>query len=272
MDCSEIRDILDAYAISATSPEENDFVETHVAECIRCWDELTKAQRTAALLALSSPIEEAPEHLEKKIMAEARRDLAGIRQERRTPLFERLRFGWSTAAAGLGAASIAALAFAGFLQAQVNDLRDENDSLQASMAEANLELQRRDARLETVAQMADSLISIAGDPTSVEMAPVGNADEGMAVTYSWSKDHRSGVLVCQDVPPPPEGKVYQIWFSAANSRYAAGSFTPKDGECLEAIEVPDDWRDPTGIGLSIEDPEGVADQPQDGWLAYAYLP
>jgi FtsZ-binding cell division protein ZapB len=273
VDCNEIRDILDAYAISATSREESDAIETHVADCVRCWEELTKAQRTAALLALSSPIVEAPEHLESRVMAEARRGLASIRSEQNVPFLQRLRFGWSAAAAGLGAASVAALAFAGFLQAQVNDLRDENNSLEASMAEAAVELQRKDQQIENVSETTSQIANLLGETTTVEMTPKDTADESMIIQYSWGEDHRSGAVKCHDVPPPPDGQVYQVWFSTGGSRYAAGSFIPQDGDCFVPIELPDEWtQEPVGVGVSIEDPEAVVDKPQDGWLAYAYLP
>ncbi|HUF52531.1 MAG TPA: anti-sigma factor [Dehalococcoidia bacterium] len=271
MDCSEIRELLDAYAISATSRAEADSVERHVADCVRCWEELSKAQRTAALLALSVPMEEAPPAIGARLMAEARRDLAGIHTERRAPLLQRLRFGWSTAAAGLGAASVAALAFAGFLQAQVNDLRDENQVLQSEISAATVSLAQQNQALASASETQASLIRLAGETTSVEMTTSPQAEEEVSVAYTWSTDHRSGVVTCQDLADPPEGKVYQVWFSAGGSRYPAASFTPEDGSCLIAVDVPDGWREPTGVGISLEDPEAVANHPQDGWLAYAYL-
>jgi hypothetical protein len=38
------------------------------------------------------------------------------------------------------------------------------------------------------------------------------------------------------------------------------------------VTIPSGAWQPTGIGVSIEDPDAISDQPQDGWLVYAHLP
>ena len=120
-DCHEVMDILDAYALGAVGRGEARVLERHVADCIRCWEELNKAQRTAALLALSIPMTEAPSHLGERIMDAAQ----GKGQETgfATGIFQRLRFTPPVAAGALGCAALAALAFTALMQFQMGDLR-----------------------------------------------------------------------------------------------------------------------------------------------------
>lgn len=271
MDCNEVFDILDAYAIGALNPQESAQIEVHFADCVRCWDELGKSQRTAALLALSVHIEQAPPHLEQRIMAQAQRDIAGIREVARPSMLRRLRLGWSTAAAGLGTASLAALAFAGVLQAQVNDLRDENDTLQSQLLTANRELGRQVEAVNNLAQEQDSAVAVFSSKTpAVEMGAM--ADSDATIWYRWSADRRTGVVTCENVPSPPDGHVYQIWFASGDVRYPVDSFTPENGACNVLVQMPPDGEDPTGVGISLEDPDAISSHPQNGWLVYAHLP
>lgn len=71
MDCREVAELLDAYALGAAEREEDLAVREHVADCVRCWDELTDAQRTAALLALAVPLQHAGPSLRQRVIVRA---------------------------------------------------------------------------------------------------------------------------------------------------------------------------------------------------------
>jgi anti-sigma-K factor RskA len=271
INCNEVRDILDAYAIGALGVGESAQIEVHLADCVRCWEELGKAQRTAALLALSVPIQQAPPDIERRIMAEVRREVASIRQVPKARLLQKLRIGWASAAAALATASLAALAFAGVLQAQVNDVRNENDNLESQLLTANRELGRQIETVNSLAQEQSSAIAVFsnGSP-AVEM---GAMDPGEStIWYRWSADQRTGVVTCENVPPPPDGHVYQIWFASNSIRYPVDSFTPENGSCSVVVQMPSEGSDPTGVGISLEDPDAISSGPQNGWLVYAHLP
>jgi len=57
MDCEQIAEMLDAYALGAADAKEAAAIEGHVADCVRCWASLGEAQRTAASLALSTALQ-----------------------------------------------------------------------------------------------------------------------------------------------------------------------------------------------------------------------
>ncbi len=270
MDCSEIRDIIDAYALGAGSPEEAAQIESHVAECVRCWDELGKAQRTAALLALSAPMMDVPEGLEDRIMAIARQEaVLGERPERQQPLLQRLGLSWASAAAGLGVASVAALAFAGVLQAQVNDLKTENDRMESQMRGTTQELEDRLREANVAADNAEGLLIslVSANPQGVEMKPTAES----AVFYTWSADGEVGWVMCEHLADAPDGMVYQLWFSEDAVSAPAVAFTPEDGDCLLPVDLTALTMTPTGIGLSLEELGATSEGP-DHWLDYANFP
>ena len=273
MDCSEVRDIIDAYALGAGSSEEAAPIEAHVAECVRCWDELGKAQRTAALLALSSPMKDVPEGLEERIMAIARQEAAeDERSERWQPILQRLRLSWASAAAGLGVASIAAIAFAGVLQAQVNDLKTENNRIESQMSGATQALEGRVRDANAAADNAEALLLsiVSASPQGVEMKMSGRSQPA-SVIYTWSADGEDGWVICENVADAPEGMVYQVWFREDTASAPAVAFTPEGGDCLLPVDLTKLPLAPTGVGLSLEE-SGVPVDGPDHWLAYAHFP
>lgn len=260
MDCEEVRELLDAYALGATEVSEADGLEEHVADCIRCWEELTKSQQTAAMLALAIPIELPPVYLENRVMRQAevqRRPLepAGSRGG----FLSSLRLGWPATAGALAVASVAALAFAALLQVQLTDLRDDKDGLEA--------------RIQQDAQVIDDMqeimtISLSDDLSTTELAAYGGAGIGATTAlYGWSRKQLSGFIVCKDLPKLEEGEVYQAWFEAGDNVVSAGTFTSEDGTCHLPVKLTSQLP-LSGFGISVEPEEGSA-RPSSGWLMYA---
>lgn len=73
MDCDQVKELLDAYALGAAEPEEAAALEEHMEDCARCWDSLSEAQRAAAAVAFSANLCRAPESLRRKVLAEIER-------------------------------------------------------------------------------------------------------------------------------------------------------------------------------------------------------
>jgi anti-sigma factor RsiW len=73
MDCEQVKELLDAYALGAAEPDEAAALEEHMEDCARCWHSLSEAQRAAATIALSANICRAPESLRRNILAEIER-------------------------------------------------------------------------------------------------------------------------------------------------------------------------------------------------------
>ncbi len=255
MDCQQVGDLLDAYALGALGKADAAPLEEHVADCVRCWEELTKAQQTAAMLALSIPMERPPASLGEEILARARRERAA---RSRVPGFlRRVRLGWPAAAA-LSAAGAAALVFAAFLQFQMNDLRDEKDDLAREVHVASRQLDDQ-AQILTVAT--------ASDLRRIPMRPVSSDAWG---EYHWSPSTGKGFIVCYHMPPLQQDEVYQAWFSTDSDPVSAGTFAPQDGTCQYLMEPAVTNFQPTGVGVSREKSGGSA-KPSGTWLIFASI-
>jgi len=256
MDCQQITEMLDAYALGASGSADAAAIEEHVADCVRCWEELTRAQRTAALLALSVPVREAPQRLEARILEAAARDLRA-----RPPRSEKRRFpiGWPASAAALGIAAAAALAFASLLQVQMNDLRNDKDEL-ARQLQTTRDTMSDQARVISIAA--------AGDKQAVVMDAVAAPEDAWG-EYFWSPSAGGGFIVCHDLPVPPQGQVYQAWFEQNGRLVSAGTFVPsEDGSCAYPMQPLEEVGRPDGVGVSMEE-AGGSDAPTGDWLLWA---
>jgi hypothetical protein len=257
VNCEQIRETLDAYAVGAAAPTEAKAVEEHVAGCIGCWDELKKSQRAAGLLALSSSIQPPPPRLGERLMT-----AAGVGERRRlslSGLFSGRSAGWPAAAGAFGLAGAAALVFAVFLQAQVDDLQQDRDLLRSEVT--------NQGSIIGVATASDvrtvSMVSTASD---TQPAATGASEPWGE--YLWSRSHGKGVIFCHNLPDLPEGEVYQAWYATETEPVAAGTFTPEDGGCHHLMQPIVADISATGVGLSREK-SGGSQRPTGRWLIFA---
>lgn len=257
MDCQEVMAILDAYALGAAEQPEAHGLEAHVADCVRCWEALTKAQQTAALLALSAPLKQAPEMVRERLMAAAQEDVRMERPSRLGGLLRRWRLEWRPAAVAMAGLSIAALALSAFLLFQVEGLRDDKSRLEDQVRQADVRIAEQDQIVAVLSAM---------DTKQMSMAPVSGGTES-AVVYHWSRDLRMGFLVCQGLEPLQPGKIYQVWFTEESESYRSVTFAPSDGSCQVVMDLSFLKERPDGIGLSIENEPGSPEP--SAWVMYA---
>jgi hypothetical protein len=259
MDCEAVQELLDAYAIGAAEPAEAAAIERHVADCVRCWSTLSETQRAAAGLAFSSALQRAPDSLRQRILAETASrapsagGLVGVLQ-RLAPV-----------GAGLiTAGAAAALAFAIFLQTQVNDLQQENDDLTARVQTAGAQIsQQRNLMSILAAPDAEQI-------TLVSTTPTAQSESATAATYRWSKSAGKGALFCNELPRLEEGQVYRLWFVTPTDAYEAGSFYSWEGVGQMSVDLDDVPSGVTRIGISIQDADD--NRKPDSMLLLADLP
>ncbi|MCH8813511.1 MAG: anti-sigma factor [Chloroflexi bacterium] len=249
MDCEQVAEILDAYSLGASEPDEARGLEEHVSDCVRCWEQLNEAQRAAAMLALAIPVEDAPAGLEERIIREAARESRPA-----TSIFDRFRVGWPTAAGAFGLAGVAALVFAAVLQVQLSDLRGDNSDLENLVA----------VEEQTIVDMRDIMFVFlrADDLATLDVEPVGPEAAEAAVTYTWSQKDQTGFILCEGLPPLAEGQVYQAWFTLEGSPQSAGTFSSHNGSCNMPLGLTESGP-PSGLGITIE-PEGGSTSPAHG--------
>lgn len=251
MDCEQIKELLDAYALGAAEQHEAAALEEHVADCVRCWSSLNEAQRLAASLALSTALHQAPESLRRSILAEVER----TERPAGTTLIERLRRLWPIGAGVLAAAAAASLAFAIFLQMQVSDLRDDNSELAAEIESADVRLTQQQQLIAVLA---------APDVQHIDLEPTDGTSSAVAV-YHWSERAGTGALTCNNLPALQQGQVYQVWVLTEDGTYRVGSFETWDGIGQLSMDLDDIPKRPAAIGVSVEQTPD-ADEPGDMFL------
>jgi anti-sigma factor (TIGR02949 family) len=252
--CAEAVELVDAYALGALENQEAAALQQHLSDCAPCREELSKSQRTAALLSLSVRIEEAPSRLRDRILARAESERYDL------PAWRRLVPSRRTSTRALAVAGVGALVFAVFLQAQLSNLRGDKDQLQEQLSAASSELEQQRQVLAVLSAQDTQKVSM-------ESAALRSQAES---TYSWSQDSAAGFIVCRNFPAQAPGRVYQVWFVTGERAETVATFVPQDGSC----QIPMDmsrmtWR-PEGIAISVE-PQGGSNRPTKPWFSYAWF-
>lgn len=251
MDCEQIKQLLDAYALGAADADETQAVEEHVADCVRCWSELDEAQRAAAAIALSTAVQEAPDALRRRVLADAERAEVDL-VPRVKALLRRL---WPVGAGAMAAGIAASLAFVAFVQAEVDDLRGDNSRLQADLVAAGEQLSQQREVMSVLA---------APDTQQVTLQPTDPGSPAAGV-FHWSGTSRSGALLCNNLPALPEGQVYTVWLLTDSGVQKVGTFTAWDGIGQLGVDMNAVQGRAVGIGMSVEESED-AQEPGEMFL------
>ncbi len=235
----EIRELIPAYAIGATDPEETARVEAHLRECAACRALVEEYARLADGLLYTIPLVTAPATVEERLMAQlpplrsSSRPMleAGETQQRARShfLLPRLRT-WATAAA-----IILLLLANGFWLARVQQV-EQKTSLQAT----------------ALAYLVDGeKVPLSGD------APAPSA-RGVIVIRP---DSNIAILHLDHLPPLPEGKAYQVWLIRDGQRDSGAVFRGHgEKEITLIIQAPRPLKEYQAIGITIE-PEGGSPGP-----------
>ncbi|NPA91357.1 MAG: anti-sigma factor [Chloroflexi bacterium] len=233
----EIRDLIPAYAIGATDPEETERVEAHLRECAACRALAEEYARLADDLLYTIPLVNAPATVEERLMAQLpplqpQRIPQGGRTQRADRgrfLFPRLRT-WATVAA-----VVLILAINGIWLARVQKM-EEQVTLQAT----------------ALAYLVDGeKIPLNGDATAPDA-------RGVIVVRP---DSNIAILHLDHLPPLPEGKAYQVWLIRGNERDSGAVFRPQgDQEITLIIRAPRPLGEYDALGITVE-PEGGSPGP-----------
>jgi hypothetical protein len=239
--------MLEAYALGAVAPEEGAHIEEHLGECLACWDHLSQSQRAAALLALAVPLEEPREGLRQRIIVQAQRE-AELAPDRLPS-----RRGWRVprlVAVGATAVALAAVGALSWSLVETRNLHSDYDGLQE---QATITQERANTATQLVSLM------LRPDVQTAEMGASGLA-AGATAYYVWTREGKTGAIVCQNFPPAPKGKVYQLWFSCPNP-VDGGTFTEWKSQCQHIVPL-NCTSALKGIDVSVE-PEGGSLSPSN---------
>lgn len=253
MDCDEVRDSLDAYALGALDAGEREQVERHLETCPDCRAEAGRASAVASALALSAPVHAAPPELRARVMRqieEQERDEPESSLRRlvihtpgpRTPRMRQL----FSPPSSLGrrartwlqpiAASIAILLLAGAgawivqMQRQINRLQARSQAMQRGLAE--FEGQRA------------ALMLLASEGTvRYDMQPA-NPASGLAGAVIWNPDRHVCSIFVSGLPPAPDGESYHVWLVGDHRSWDSGTLSASpEGVAEKTIDLSSMWAD-----------------------------
>lgn len=234
---TEIHTLAGAYALDALTEAERVEFAQHVAECQACATEVAELTETAS--RLSAPAwETPPPRLRDAVLAEVAqtRQVTAHSADRieRTAHTEVQR--WRRRAALALAAGVVAIAGMGTVwvvqQARVNDAVEQTQALQDAQARMGA-------------------IVAAGDAQFRRVAVPG----GGSMTVAISRQLGDGVVLMEDLPNPPEGKVYQLWLIEGNRPTSIAVMA--DGQ-VSGTALVDSIGNADSIGVTLEPTGGSA--------------
>jgi anti-sigma-K factor RskA len=263
--------MLDEYALGQLSQDERREVEKHLRECDLCAADLRELAVVMEGIAHSVEPVAPPPALKQRVIAslaqqtqepsrrasEASAVVTPLRHSTSSPVRRSVNLGWLAAAAlviiGLGTA----------LYSSINTRRLLIDDVQQAQAEATDAQQRINElrrQLDLTAGQADLVVSIltANDMQAVPMAGRENATASVARAF-WSPT-RGLLMVANDLPTPPPGRIYQVWVIGGAGPVSAGLLGEQGSGRGMLIAPPPPGLTPGMVTVAVTDepPGGLA--------------
>jgi len=241
------------YVLGALDSSERRAFEAHLTTCAICLAEVRSLQPVADALAHAVPQHTPRPELRSRVLGVIPGGAPGVTHARPVPSTTSAWLPLAAAivvAAGLGV-------YAWTLQGRVSSLETRLASAErrAEAAERDtLEARRaaNDAKVMVAVLEASDLVRI--DLSGQKPAPSATA------RALWSRN-RGMVFTTSDLPPPPPGRVYQVWVLAKGAPISAGLLSiDQAGRGLAFFQTPSDIPPPTGVAVSLE-PAGGRPQP-----------
>lgn len=237
---SDVHALVGAYAVDAVDDVERAAFERHLADCQDCRMELASLQEAAARLADVEPVDP-PAFLRDSV-------LAGITTVRPLPpevtseparRAGRRRF--QPRALLAAAAAVVVLGAGAVVWQQVAD--DAPSEAPPTVSEADRILDARDAEHYT------------------------QSHDGIEVTVVRSPSLGKAVLVADDLPTPPKGKVYELWLAHEDEGMVPAGLM--DGGAQEVV-LDGDAAAAVGAGITVEPSRGSPEPTSDPMMTFTF--
>lgn len=219
LDHQTIRELLPGLALGVLEPEERAALAEHLPACSACRAELAGYRQSVLALLEAVPPIQPPSHLRQEILQRAR---TGRRpaSSGRWPLWAAAALVLLVTTAGMG--------------------------LELRQAEARL------VRFESWLEDQSTAVAVLQDPEVQRMDLQGEGMASGARAVVFIADSRAA-LALEDMPPPPEGMIYQAWLVQDGRRDSAGTFgVGPSGSGLYVLEAPQDMAVYAWLGVTLE--------------------
>ncbi|HXI40308.1 MAG TPA: anti-sigma factor [Bryobacteraceae bacterium] len=230
MNCDELRDQYELYALGALEPEERAELDEHLGrEGDPCIDGVRHARQTMTSLALMTPESQPPARLRKRVVSL-------VVEPKRT---------WFRAPEWI-AATIAMAIIAGWL---ANSRRDQARAL----TELRLEAQRNNVELGRLTEA----FALMNDPAAKQVV-FGEGAPKPPRGRVFVNPNRGVLLLASNLPPAPSGKIYEMWIiPKVGAPLPAGLFQSEaDGTAMYVRKGPVDIASTGVIAVTLEPETG----------------
>jgi hypothetical protein len=244
MNCEELRDHYELYAMGVAGEPEKSEIREHLNRgCEVCMAEMKRARTIAALLGGSAPPMAPSPKLRRRILASVG--------------FEQKRFGW---APFLAAATALSLVAAFYFSGREREFAELATRLRDQLGRQTIELTRLNEAFAIVNGPDTTVTSFgAGQPAPPKGRVFVNPAQGV-------------LLIASNLPPAPAGKKYEMWVIPKGGKpVPAGLFqSQSDGSAMHIQHGPVDVSATAAVAVTMEDQAG-APQPTSAILIAAPL-
>ena len=230
MNCNELREYYELYAIGVAEEPERSEIRAHLhRQCEACMQGIKRAREVVALLGGAAPPMAPSAALRRRILASV-----GVEQR---------RFGWAPfLALALALSIFAAVYFGG----RERDLANELARVREQNSQQNIELTRVNQAF-AILTGADTVVTTFGEG---QPKPKGKV---------FVSPSQGVLLIAGNLPPAPSGKAYEMWIVKDGKARAAGTFqSAPDGTALHIQRGSAANTD--AVAVTLENEAG-ADQP-----------
>lgn len=257
------------YALGALSQHEARAFENHLSEgCAVCKEELIEFEVVVGSIGFGSKEALPPPYLrdllnsriEKEAKASPRFARLPEQAKPITPLpaaprrtFAQSFIPWAVAAA------VAVFAIVSFLawqdeKRQATSARQNLAALQSESAELRAQADRQAIKAQEIEQI--NAVLTAGNSQVIPL----NVDAAYSAKIYWDRQ-KNRWLVAVDLPRPPEGKGYQLWFVTPDAKISAGMIkTDETGHGFNIVDLPPAIGPVAFAAITVE-PETGSEQP-----------
>ena len=252
MNCDQLREHYDLYALGVAEEPERSEIRTHLnRECEICMAGVKNAVETTALIGGATVLAEPSAKLRKRI-------LASVGIEPRT-------FGWTPVWAAAAALGVALAIYFGNQQRQYAE-QASRQAEEASRLRAEMRVQSNE-----ITRLTEAFAILNGADT--REATFGKGQPRPPRGKVFLNPSQGVLLMASNLPPAPAGKLYEMWVIPKTGKpVPAGMFQSQtDGSAMHirrgAVDV-----DATGaVAVTVENEAG-ADQPTSQPLIVAPVP
>jgi anti-sigma-K factor RskA len=268
------------YALGALSQHEARAFDTHLLEgCTACYAELEQFHQVLEMLGTAVAPATPPAYLRDLLAVRIEKEVSEAPAapgsvipfpEKPTPVsetpapaprgFARSVLPWAAAAALL-----IGLAYT------FTSWRSERQSLQAALGQEreraaqsagqNANLKDELARLSALSDELTQITSVLSSPKWRVIPLIGQAPAPDSLAKVYWDVQGSRWVVTADLPPAPQGKVYQLWFVTPTAKISAGLIRPdKSGHGFLVLPFPSNAAQLAAAAITLE-PEGGSEQP-----------